>query len=126
VDGLPAVGRARLDGPRSVSTDRCSMSVAVCCANGQAESWPEACGLRRQRVVGSRDFLESLILTGAMGINTEIRVELADGRDIQVLTRLDWPVVVTGDHYDEDAIARAFQMASQSIHLAAQMFGFGG
>jgi hypothetical protein len=42
--------------------------------------------------------------------------ELADGSDIQVLMQLDWPVVVTGDHYDEAAIARAFQMASQSVH----------
>jgi hypothetical protein len=42
--------------------------------------------------------------------------ELEDAGDIQVLTRLDWPIVVTGDDYDEAAIARAFAMPSQSVH----------
>jgi hypothetical protein len=42
--------------------------------------------------------------------------ELADGSDIQVLTRLDWPIVVTGDDYDEAAIARAFAMPSGAVH----------
>ena len=42
--------------------------------------------------------------------------ELVDGRDIQVLARLDWPIDMTGDDYDEAAIARAFRMESQSTH----------
>jgi hypothetical protein len=42
--------------------------------------------------------------------------ELANGNDIQVLTRLDFPITVTGDHYDEASLARAFQMPSQSVH----------
>jgi hypothetical protein len=42
--------------------------------------------------------------------------ELADGSDIQLLIWLDWPIVVTSDSYDEDAIAREFAMPSQSAH----------
>jgi hypothetical protein len=42
--------------------------------------------------------------------------ELADGSDIQVLTRLDFPIAVSGDDYDEAAIARAFAMPNQSVH----------
>jgi hypothetical protein len=38
------------------------------------------------------------------------------GSDIQVLTRLDFPIAVSGDDYDEAAIARAFAMPSQSVH----------
>src|SRR4051794_21352474 len=42
--------------------------------------------------------------------------ELCDGSDIQVLARLDWPIDVTGDSYDEASIARAFRMPSESTH----------
>jgi hypothetical protein len=42
--------------------------------------------------------------------------ELADGAEIQVLARLDWPVAVSADDYDEAAIAAAFQMPSGAVH----------
>jgi hypothetical protein len=42
--------------------------------------------------------------------------ELADGSDIQVLARLDFPIAMAGDDYDEAAIGRAFQMPSRSVH----------
>jgi hypothetical protein len=42
--------------------------------------------------------------------------ELSDGSDIQVLCRLDFPIAMIGDHYDEAATARAFEMPSQSMH----------
>ena len=45
-----------------------------------------------------------------------MRAELADGTDIQVLARLDYPITVTDDDYDDAAIARAFQMPSAAVH----------
>jgi hypothetical protein len=42
--------------------------------------------------------------------------ELTDGSDIQVVAELPYPIAVSGDDYDEAAIARAFAMPSQSVH----------
>jgi hypothetical protein len=42
--------------------------------------------------------------------------EFADGSDIQVLARLDVPIAMAGDDFDEASLARAFAMPSGAVH----------
>jgi hypothetical protein len=45
-----------------------------------------------------------------------ICAELNDGTELQVLTKLDWPVAVHGDEFDLEAIKRQFFMPSTAKH----------